>query len=474
MFCPAKQSPKIYDLNNVPLVSGVSLIKWHLPHSIRGEHRGRTGKRPIAKNRVEYNYAKVVPVRIAIDRNGNLSDCQIEFEVVQEFSMAGAAAGGGGYRDEKITLGTVQLNLSEYVEESEAILREDGSVARSSVSGPSGRSEEKGYGAKRSSVGLGGQAEPVSPKNTAAGRAGEPAANESSDDAEEGVVRRYLMQESKINSTLKIGILMVQIDGERGFAAPTLKTAPVFGGIAGIMQSEPLDQDGSGRDGGGGTSLPPALSKSRETSELQDMYRRALAASWACPHGELPADECIEDIFAGGDGFGTAAHHRRAGHARPRTHLSAEDTITARGSASGDGQGRRRAGGSHDSGSTSADDEGDAMGTLRPNDLARLQQHYRTHSNSSDKSVGTVVDPRADARGKPSAGRPGHGHHRRQGSKDDTTSGDGSFSRSESLPSLGTALGSDRGRDGFKRVREVRESDAREDLVAWSISGVAS
>ena len=48
------------------------------------------------------------------------------------------------------------------------------------------------------------------------------------EEAEEGIVRRYLMQDSKINSTLKIGILMVQIDGERNYIAPALKTAPMF------------------------------------------------------------------------------------------------------------------------------------------------------------------------------------------------------------------------------------------------------
>ena len=37
---------------------------------------------------------------------------------------------------------------------------------------------------------------------------------------------------------------------------------------------------------------------------MQDMYRRTLAAYWASQPGELKADECIEDIFAGGDGWG--------------------------------------------------------------------------------------------------------------------------------------------------------------------------
>lgn len=34
------------------------------------------------------------------------------------------------------------------------------------------------------------------------------------------------------------------------------------------------------------------------------MYRRTLAAYWSAQPGELRADESIEDIFAGGDGWG--------------------------------------------------------------------------------------------------------------------------------------------------------------------------
>ena len=66
-------------------------------------------------------------------------------------------------------------------------------------------------------------------------------------DGEYGITRRYLMQESKINSTLKIGISMRQLDGERNFITPPLKTASVFGGIAGIIDFEQGDQDDLGR-----------------------------------------------------------------------------------------------------------------------------------------------------------------------------------------------------------------------------------
>ena len=38
------------------------------------------------------------------------------------------------------------------------------------------------------------------------------------DEEEEEVVRRYLMKESKINSTLKLGFQMRQIEGDRHFS----------------------------------------------------------------------------------------------------------------------------------------------------------------------------------------------------------------------------------------------------------------
>ena len=90
---------------------------------------------------------------------------------------------------------------------------------------------------------------------------------------------------------------MKQTDGDRNFTAPTLRTAPVFGGIAGIITSEQGDTDD-------GSSMPSMSSKAQESGKLQDLYRKNLAASFAAQVGELPADKCIEDIFDGGDGWG--------------------------------------------------------------------------------------------------------------------------------------------------------------------------
>ena len=64
------------------------------------------------------------------------------------------------------------------------------------------------------------------------------------------------------------------------------------------MNSEQVEPDDVGH-------MPTMSNKlSRDIGELQDMYRKTLAASWSSHLHELPADHCIEDIFSGGDGWG--------------------------------------------------------------------------------------------------------------------------------------------------------------------------
>lgn len=112
--------------------------------STAAEHNGRTSKCQIRDHKVSYEYSKTIPVRLTVDRNGALQESMIVFEVLQEY--AGASA-----RGERISLGTVRLNLAEYVD----------------VEGVSESAQV---------------------------------------DGEEGICRRYLMRDSKINSTLKVGL----------------------------------------------------------------------------------------------------------------------------------------------------------------------------------------------------------------------------------------------------------------------------
>ena len=45
--------------------------------------------------------------------------------------------------------------------------------------------------------------------------------------------------------------------------------------------------------------MPTINTKSREIADMQDIYRRTLAASWTSRAGDLPADKLVEDLFAG-------------------------------------------------------------------------------------------------------------------------------------------------------------------------------
>ncbi|KAI9369973.1 mitochondrial inner-membrane-bound regulator-domain-containing protein [Aspergillus egyptiacus] len=229
-FVPKNRRPRfelvlrIIDLNNIPLVSGTAYVKWRLPSSNSNEHHGATDKALIIDHRASWNYEKTLQLRLTIDRDQALHECEIQFDVIQEFSSGG--------HTEKNLLGRVKFNLSEYVDKS---------------------------------------------------------------DDEEGIVRRYLLQDSKINSTLKIGISLQQLEGDRNFTTPPLKSAMAFGGITGVMASEQADSDDTGH-------LPLVNTQSREVADMQEMYRRTLAASWMSRADDLPADKLIEGLFSGGLG----------------------------------------------------------------------------------------------------------------------------------------------------------------------------
>lgn len=119
-------------------------VRWRLSSGVSTEHQGHTEKAPLIDHRAYWNYEKVLSVRLTIDRISVLQECEINFEIIQEFHSS----------LEKNTLGKIKLNLAEYVDKVEE---------------------------------------------------------------DEGVVRRYLMFDSKVNSTVKIGIAMRQTEGDRGF-----------------------------------------------------------------------------------------------------------------------------------------------------------------------------------------------------------------------------------------------------------------
>lgn len=129
--------------------NGVAYVRWRLPSGVSTEHQGHTEKAPLSDHRAYWNYEKVLNVRLTIDRTSILQECDIFFEIIQEFNNS----------LEKNVLGKIKLNLAEYVDKVEE---------------------------------------------------------------DEGVVRRYLMFDSKVNSTVRIGIAMRQTEGDRGFTTYVL------------------------------------------------------------------------------------------------------------------------------------------------------------------------------------------------------------------------------------------------------------
>ncbi|KAJ5130909.1 uncharacterized protein N7515_006948 [Penicillium bovifimosum] len=241
-FVPKNRRPRfelvlrIIDINNVPLGNSVAFVRWRLPSSSATEHQGRTEKSTLSDHRAYWGYEKSLQVRLTIDRTSVLQECDINFEVIQEFTSSTIS--------EKSVLGKIKLNLAEYVDKT---------------------------------------------------------------DEDDGITRRYLLHESKVNSTVKIGIAIRQLEGDRNFTTPQLKSATVFGGIAGVVHSteQPIDPDEVGR-------LAHMDTKSGELTDMQDMYRRTLAASWSSRAGDLPADRLIEELFCGSACWNNDAHSANA------------------------------------------------------------------------------------------------------------------------------------------------------------------
>lgn len=99
-----------------------------------------------------YDFEKTIQVRLVIGKDGVLQESHVHFEILQEYQSSG--------RSERITLGSIKLNLAEYVDIGQHDQADGGSITR-----------------------------------------------------------RYLMQESKINSTLKIEISMKHLEGDKNYTA---------------------------------------------------------------------------------------------------------------------------------------------------------------------------------------------------------------------------------------------------------------
>jgi hypothetical protein len=155
----------------------------------------------------------------------------------------------------------------------------------------------------------------------------------------------------------------------------------------------------------------PTINKTRDNGDLQDMYRRALAASWASTTAELPADQCVEDIFNGGDGWKDKKHE-------DRVPPLADDH--------------------------SASDE-------------HLRRHQRSGSGESTKSQSTITTKNKNFNRI--------GGHRHSTSQDTLNALPGA----QTLQHDSLEISLERARTEFRKANEVDEFELRDDLVAWRL-----
>ncbi|CAG8545359.1 945_t:CDS:2 [Funneliformis caledonium] len=125
------------------------------------------------------------------------------------------------------------------------------------------------------------------------------------------VTQRYLLQDSKINSTLKLTINMKQTSGKVGFKVPSIKKPQIFGGIAGIITERTERQDDTRSLRG----LRPnfgqhCMARSRSNTSLRSAYysqanqttpttSSLVANSFLRKVGGESSTDVVEDIFMG-------------------------------------------------------------------------------------------------------------------------------------------------------------------------------
>jgi hypothetical protein len=95
---------EIQELTNIPQSIGLVSVRWYIKDSPRSETRGRTKSMPIKNHRVAWNHHLTTKTRMGIDRHNVLRHAYMVFEVVWEHSG-----------NNKLNMGKVELNLSEYV-----------------------------------------------------------------------------------------------------------------------------------------------------------------------------------------------------------------------------------------------------------------------------------------------------------------------------------------------------------------------
>ncbi|KAG5366240.1 hypothetical protein CJU89_0654 [Yarrowia sp. B02] len=107
---------KIIELANVPQLTGVGIVRWHLTDHRRNDSRGRTEVAQIRNHRAEWNYETSMEFRMRIDDDKMLHGSSIMFDVFVE-SRTNRQNDKEINTSDRNHLGRVELNLAEYAQD---------------------------------------------------------------------------------------------------------------------------------------------------------------------------------------------------------------------------------------------------------------------------------------------------------------------------------------------------------------------
>jgi len=135
--------------------------------------------------------------------------------------------------------------------------------------------------------------------------------------------RRYLLQESKTNSTVKVTISVVHVEGAKDYTTPPLKKAQMVHGITNLLtENKDLPQTSRG--------IEKHNLKTMVHSPQHEMYRRTFTAMWRLQAGELPPADVVEDIFRGGSGWKSDNPPNMPTLPERKLHHRTDSTVTVR------------------------------------------------------------------------------------------------------------------------------------------------
>lgn len=301
---------KINELTNIPQSSGYCFVKWHLKdgtgttsHTIipeigspqsnvksSSQSRGATPRVLVKSHRAHWNYSlqKPVQVKLVTDKNKNLNSKEMVLEVYFEFLEPTNASHGKFQHSRQLS---------------------DASSTNSSASS----SNSNVYTQKVSRKMLLGVVE----VNIA----------EYVNREQHMVTSRFLLQKSKVNSILSLGI---QLELTRGsfddFQLPSAVSSGQLpntfrNGITEVFDessdiSSPVSSTFLGNSGASGSNYNGSSSPAKKTADLsgsfsiaisnpfvEKLYQKTFQVPWDPRPGEFTPKECVEDILDGGDGW---------------------------------------------------------------------------------------------------------------------------------------------------------------------------